>query len=131
MRGKITAQILRFIIVTSEESMRPQTNSAQLGHRIGQGRGSSVEKNIFRRLAMGTEFTDTPMPTLPLVEIAGACRVLIENHQGVIGYEPSCIQIRTKIGNICVEGEHLELACMTKGKLVIMGQIHSVSLLGG
>ena len=87
-----------------------------------------MKKNMIQQLAASAELSDTPIPTLPLVEISGSGRVLIENHQGVTCYEPCNIQVRTKTGHICVEGESLELACMTKGKLVILGQIRCVSL---
>lgn len=89
-----------------------------------------MKKNMIRQLAASADIPDTPIPTLPLVEIAGTGRVLIENHQGVTCYEPSVIQIKTKTGQIRVEGESLELSCMTRGKLVILGQIRCVSLCG-
>lgn len=89
-----------------------------------------MKKNMIRQLAASADLPDTPIPTLPLVEIAGTGRVLIENHQGVTCYEPSMIQVKTRTGLICVEGESLELSCMTKGKLVILGQIRCVSLFG-
>jgi sporulation protein YqfC len=90
-----------------------------------------VKKNVIRQLAVSAELSDTPIPTQPLVEIAGTGRVLIENDQGVTCYEPSVIQVKTKTGQIRVEGESLELSCMTRGKLVILGQIRCVSLFRG
>jgi hypothetical protein len=39
--------------------------------------------------------------------------------------------VKTKTGQIRVEGESLELSCMTRGKLVILGQIRCVSLFRG
>ena len=90
-----------------------------------------MKKNVIRQLAVSAELSDTPIPTLPLVEIAGTERVLIENNQGVVCYEPSVIQVKTKHGQICVEGQSLELSCMTRGKLVIHGQIARVTLVRG
>ena len=90
-----------------------------------------MRKNIWKELCVSPGQADTPIPTLPLVEIAGTERVLIENHQGVVCYEPTIIQVKTKRGQICIEGESLELACMTRGKLVVHGQIRCVSLYGG
>lgn len=90
-----------------------------------------MRKNIWKELCVSPGLADTPMPTLPLVEIAGTERVLIENHQGVVCYEPSVIQVKTKHGQICVEGQSLELSCMTRGKLVIHGQIARVTLVRG
>lgn len=70
-----------------------------------------------------------PVPGLPLVEIAGQGRVLIENHRGVCGYGRDQICIRVKYGQIAVRGCGLELARMTKEQLVITGQIESVNLI--
>lgn len=74
------------------------------------------------------EMLDEPSPTLPLVEIAGYTRVLIENHRGVTEYGCSCIRVKVKFGSICVEGSGLVLSQMTKGQLVISGNVEGVRL---
>ncbi len=68
---------------------------------------------------------------MPLVEIAGEKRVLIENHRGVTAYDANRICVRVKFGQICVCGEELTLAQMTGTCLVICGRIDSVTLLRG
>ena len=73
---------------------------------------------------------DEPMPMLPLVEIAGRGRVVVEDQRGVAGYGCNCIRIKVKFGCICVEGSNLELSQMTKGQLVICGCIEAVRLFG-
>ena len=72
-----------------------------------------------------------PVPGLPLVEIAGQRRVLIENHRGVSCYGAEQIRVRVKYGEISVSGTGLELARMTGQQLVITGNIHCVHLMGG
>ena len=69
-------------------------------------------------------------PKLPLVEIAGSRRVLIENHRGVAAYGPSEIIVRGTPGYIRVLGEKLVLARMTPQQLVICGHIRAVELSG-
>ena len=81
----------------------------------------------FSRIA---EDMDISIPALPLVEIAGTGRVLIENHGGVTGYSPECIRIKVRYGQICVCGSCLEIARMTKDQLVICGRILEVKLFG-
>lgn len=71
------------------------------------------------------------LPGMPLVEIAGEKRVLIENHRGVTEYDANRICVRVKFGQICVCGESLTLAQMTGASLVICGRIDSVTLLRG
>lgn len=87
--------------------------------------------NLWGRLAWVADLPDEPIPGKPLVEILDSSRVLIENHCGVCEYGQNLIRIKTKSGSICVCGNHLELARMTKGQLVISGAIESVQLCGG
>lgn len=70
-------------------------------------------------------------PTLPLVEIAGDCRVLIENHSGITEYDTDGIKIKVKWGTYYICGKNLSIAYMTKCKVVICGQIQSVSIMKG
>lgn len=67
---------------------------------------------------------------VPIVEICGTERVLIENHRGVAGY--SCTEIKVKVtgGNILVSGENLCLRRMNKGSLIVCGRICAVTLPG-
>ena len=82
------------------------------------------------KLARQMEITEEPVPGVPLVEISGQRRVLIENHKGVCGYGPEQICVWVSYGRIDVRGCDLELARMTRQKLVITGTIHGVSLVG-
>lgn len=86
---------------------------------------------LLGRLAFETDLPDEPIPGKPLVEIMDRSRVLIENHCGVCEYGGNLIRVKTKSGSICVCGSGLELARMTKGQLVITGQVESVQLCRG
>lgn len=68
------------------------------------------------------------LPGIPLVEIYGQRRVLIENHRGIIEYGNEEIVVRTRCGCICITGKCLKLAKMCKAKLVITGDISAVNL---
>jgi len=68
------------------------------------------------------------LPGMPLVEIIGQCRVLIENHKGVSAYCANRIHINVSYGELCVCGSGLKLAYMSKQRLVITGRIESVAL---
>lgn len=87
-------------------------------------RGKWMEK-ITRQMELSPE----PVPGLPLVEISGQRRVLIENHRGVSGYGREQICIRVNYGEISVRGCGLELARMSREQLVITGRIDCVSLI--
>lgn len=80
------------------------------------------------RISRQMELSQEPMPGLPLVEISGQCRVLIENHRGVSGYGREQICVRVQYGEIAVRGCGLELAKMSREQLVITGQIDCITL---
>ena len=65
---------------------------------------------------------------MPIVELAGDQRVLIENHRGVIEYGAEKISVKVKYGLVCISGLEMELAKMTKEQLVIVGKIGSVTI---
>ncbi len=74
---------------------------------------------------------DLSVPTvagIPIVEMAGNQRVLIENHNGVVEYGTTKIVILVKIGKIVVSGSNMEICHMSRQQLVITGCIDSVSV---
>lgn len=87
--------------------------------------------NWLRKLADGMDLPGEPLPTQPLVELAGNERVLIEHHRGVTAYSQECICVKVRYGQIRIRGCGLSLGRMTGDQLVISGRIHGVDLLGG
>lgn len=69
-----------------------------------------------------------PVPGIPLIEIAGQGRLLIENHRGVCCCGREQIRIRVNYGEVTVTGCRLELAWMSKEMVVITGRIDCVTL---
>lgn len=88
-------------------------------------------RSLLQLITEGADLPAEPLPGLPLVEIAGDRRVLIENHGGVTEYGREKIRIQVRYGQLCICGAGLELAMMTKEQLVICGRIDSVNLLRG
>lgn len=89
------------------------------------------KQSFIERMVTAVDLQDEPIPGLPLVEIAGERRVLIENHRGVMEYGTQTIRVKVKFGQICVCGSGLELARMNRGQLVISGRVDSVQLIRG
>jgi sporulation protein YqfC len=79
-----------------------------------------------RELREITQIANTPMPGVPLVEVLGDKRALIENHCGVVAYESNLICIRVHCGKIEIHGSGLTLMRMTDSQMVINGKIDSV-----
>lgn len=85
-------------------------------------------KKFLERIADAADLSDEPIPGLPLVEIAGDRRVLIEHHCGVTQYGRCQIRVRVKYGAVVVVGTQLELLRMTSQQLIITGKIAGVQL---
>lgn len=83
---------------------------------------------VWERILCMADLSGEQLPGLPLAELVGEHRVLIENHQGVHAYGPEEIRISVAFGSIVVSGNHLELACMTGERLIITGTIESIHL---
>ena len=84
--------------------------------------------NWMQKLADGVDLSGEPLPGMPIVEIAGECRVLIERHGGVIEYGAERICVRVPYGTVAVNGCGLELVRMTHQQLVIAGRVDSVCI---
>ena len=85
-------------------------------------------KNMFDRIIMGVDLPGEILPRIPLVEILGEHRVLIENHNGVAGYSNNEICVKVRFGVIKISGQDLALARMTGEQLVVSGCIDGVNL---
>ena len=68
---------------------------------------------------------------LPLVEVAGHNRILIENHKGVIGYSTEEIQIKVCYGRIVLTGCKLSFSQINREQLVVTGEIRGITLYRG
>ena len=86
-------------------------------------------KKFVERFISAADLRDEAIPGMPLIEIFGDRRGLIEQHCGVTEDECKQIGVRVKNGRILVLGERLQLALMTKEQLVISGCIEAVRLL--
>ena len=86
------------------------------------------KKSILEQVLHGSELYVQPMPSVPLVEIVGNQRILIENHTCIDSYSSQEICIRVKYGYITINGDHLFLNYMSPEKLVITGSICCIQL---
>lgn len=68
------------------------------------------------------------LPGVPVLELAGDRRILIENYIRVLEYGADCIGICVRYGTVCIHGSCLKIARMTRANLVIVGSIDSICL---
>lgn len=85
-------------------------------------------RNILQWLTEGADLAGEPIPGQSLVELSGDCRILIENHSGVIEYSRERIGVSVKFGQVIICGCGLELCRMTQEQLIIRGRIDTISL---
>ncbi len=86
------------------------------------------DRRMMHRLKGMLELSSQPMPGIPVVELCGDKRLLIENHHGVVGYGSEQIRIAVKFGNLSVNGSGLKICFMSKQQLVVSGIIESLQL---
>jgi len=89
------------------------------------------KKRIFDQLSAAADLQDESLPGVPLVEIAGYRRVLVEHHMGVTQYSTESVCLKVKFGSIRVSGCDLVISKMSKDQLIISGTIESVSVFRG
>lgn len=85
-------------------------------------------RNWIQKLADEADLSAETIPGVPVVELAGERRVLIERHQGMTEYSRERICVKVSYGMVCVCGCGLELSRMTRDQLVISGRIDCVQL---
>lgn len=86
------------------------------------------KNNALDRIAIGSDLPGEYMPGVPLVELAGGNRVLIENHLGVCAYGKDNISVNVRFGTISVDGSDLTLVKMDRYQLVITGKICGIRI---
>lgn len=64
----------------------------------------------------------------PCIEIKGRNELTVVRHQGVVGYDASCIRVATSLGMLRVNGQGLRIFCMNRERIVIYGEIDAVQL---
>ena len=64
---------------------------------------------------------------LPCIMLYGSSECVMDRHRGIVAYDPERIVVALSSGNVCLEGEKLELCQMHREGLLIRGVIQSVS----
>lgn len=90
----------------------------------------NCRNDMLNRLSKNDELGLGLLAGVPIVEIYGRRRILIENHCGILAYGTEEIKVKVKNGCICICGKCLKLARLSKEKLVITGQLNNVHMMG-
>ncbi len=89
------------------------------------------KRGFMDRFSSMSDLPLEPLPRVPLVELAGENRILVENHKGLAEYGCSEIQVKVSYGILCVCGRKLRIVNMTRQRVVIAGCIDNISIIRG
>ena len=87
-------------------------------------RSHKLWENMLDTVSLDTDL----QPKLPVLELAGDRRVLIENHRSVIHYSNDRILVCMDYGQVSISGCCLKLAKLGKDQLIITGRVDGISL---
>ena len=90
------------------------------------GKGQS----LLQTMLAAAELPGELQSGVPLMELTGSSRFLLENHRGVTEYSRERIQVRVCGGSVAVSGQCLTIVQMTERQLIITGRIALVELQG-
>lgn len=79
------------------------------------------KRRRMQRLAGLLELPQDIVLDLPRVTILGNVQMLIENHRGIIEYNPEVVRIRLKQGEIEINGSDLTLGNLQPEQILIEG----------
>ncbi|MBQ3251881.1 MAG: YabP/YqfC family sporulation protein [Oscillospiraceae bacterium] len=74
---------------------------------------------------------DQTLPGVPIIEIYGDRRVLIEGRCGVVQYGDKCIQLRNACGIVRICGHNLCVVELSGRQIIITGRVEGVSIFRG
>ena len=87
------------------------------------------KQKLLQHLADGMDLPTEPLPGIPVLEVWGDGRVLIENHFGIVHYSREQILVKLAYGQVRICGCGMELTLMTKERLIITGRIDGLTLI--
>lgn len=83
-------------------------------------------ENSKRKAARLSRLPEDVVLGMPNVEIRGYSEMRIENYRGIIEYTDQLVRIQTKIGQIRVTGNHLQVESYTNDDMKITGKIQNI-----
>lgn len=81
------------------------------------------ERGFLARLSSALELPADIVLDLPKITIIGRVQVYLENHRGLVAYEPGEVKIRSTIGLIVITGQGLKIASAAPEAVVIDGRL--------
>lgn len=91
---------------------------------------SRISRKIKNRFNEISEMSEELTMGLPKIVVLGNKECLVENYQGIIEYEKEKIRLKTKIGDVSINGEELHINEIGEGEMLIQGKVTNLLLEG-
>ena len=88
--------------------------------------GMKQRKNLRARLRAAFELPDDLDPHLCLLTWIGREKLLVEQHRGIVGFEPDEIRLLSEQGTVVIAGSALQLAELSHTRALIEGKIDGI-----
>ena len=88
-------------------------------------------EKIWGKLPELLALPDQALPGVPIIEVYGDRRVLVEGRCAVIRYDSECVQLRNSYGCVSVVGCGLQMTELTYNRMIITGTICNISISRG
>ena len=92
--------------------------------KAAAGRRKSHKR--IKKAAKASKFPEDVVLGMPNVEILGHSEMRIENYRGLIEYTDQLVRVQTKIGQIRITGNHLQVDSYTNDDMKITGKIQNI-----
>ncbi len=88
---------------------------------------SARYRGLVRGASRALDLPDEVILDLPKITVIAGIQVIIENHRGVIEYRPTCLRVRTRNGEVKVEGKSLSIGAINSTEIIIDGTIRMIT----
>lgn len=85
------------------------------------------EKHILRsKIVEWSEIPKDVAMGMPVLTVTGQAELYLENYRGIVEYTDSFVYVRTKTGQIRVNGQGLTIEYYTGDEMKVTGDIHTI-----
>jgi len=92
----------------------------------GNAMPKTTKARLLQNLASAFELPEDVVLDLTRITVTGNAQLLMENHKGILTYEPERIRIRTQQGETLITGRNLKIDSLFSSEMRITGSIASI-----
>lgn len=90
-------------------------------------RFQKIREELKRKAASILELPGEVALNLPRIVITGRLQVVVENHRGIVTYNPETVHLLVEAGEVAISGRNLVLRSVLPEEIVVEGEIHGVT----